>query len=147
MNNIEELKTKLEKARSNARKLDNQIAAIQDEIKKLEEREESPKLERQKEGDDFYVIRTDDTAQMVVKPCMEVDSVYCNDCYRNNNYFLTRNRGNDVLDNVNRLMCAERICDEYPNYGLEVEVRLYVPNYENAQKFRDIFNEKLNQLK
>lgn len=150
MNNIEELKTKLEKARSNARKLDNQIAAIQDEIKKLEEQEENPKLKRQKRGDDFYVIKTDSTAKMVVVPCMEVSSAYCDDCYRNNNYFLTRNRGNDVLDNINRLMCAERICDEYPNRGLEVKVEIYVPNAfdcKDAKKFYDIFNEKLNQLK
>lgn len=141
MNNIEELKTKLEKARSNARKLDNQIAAMQDEIKKLEE---GNVFERVKRGQFYFYIDVYG-GKFVVGETEECYSSSDTEYFNYNNYFISRERAQEVADHLNQLMCVERVCDEYPEYKINSEIRVNAPNCEISQKVYNILDKKINQ--
>lgn len=143
MNNIEELKTKLEKARSNARKLDNQIAAIQGEIKKLE-REHTKSFKRLKNGEMYFCVYVYKGGLRVFNT-LEGHTATDDENFNTNNYFLTQERAQEVADHLNQLMCVERVCDEYPEYKINLEMRVNTPNCEISQKVYNILDKKINQ--
>lgn len=132
MSNIAEIKTRLEKAQSERVRLNNEIEAIQQELKNAEkEEQENIVFKRQKEGEDFYVVRADDTAKNIVMPCMEIDSVYCNDCFRNNNYFLSRSTAQEAADKIGYILLLiklrEELCPNYkPDFRKPNENKYYV---------------------
>lgn len=173
MNKIEELNVKLEKARNSAQKLDNQIRCIQEEIKCLEKEQEKPKFKRANYDEFFYTICLID-GKMVVISRSEINDYYCNCCFESNNYFLTKERAQEVADKMNFLLRMERLHDELcpdyvPDWGVDnckymifrnhknemFECfatyfdmgEIYFPTREIAQQACDILNAELEQTK
>lgn len=128
MNRIEELQIKLEKARSNAQKLDNQIATIQEEINELKkEQEETMGFQRQKASSNFYIIMFFD-GKAVVSPYKDTCDTHCDGLFKNNNYFLTKERAQEVADKINFLLRLERLHDELCSN--------YTPDWNNCNLYK-----------
>lgn len=74
---------------------------------------------------------------------LEIDKIY----FKENNYFFTRERAQEVADRLNKIMCIERIIDEFPEYEIKTYIHAFVPDPDTAQKLRDRLREKLNLTK
>lgn len=141
MRDIKELEKELIEAQEVVKSYNNRIEFLQNEIKMAEkEEQENIVFKRQKEGEDFYVVRTDDTAKNIVMSCMEVDSVYCNDCFRNNNYFLARSSAQEAANKIGYLLLLiklrDELCPEYkPNFRNENEDKYFVTFNHNERRF------------
>lgn len=143
MNKIEELNVKLEKAFHGAQKLENQIRCIQEEIKNFEKKQEKPKLRAEKGGKYYYLYFNGGC----LVDCIEEDNrTNSDDCdFENNNYFLTKERAQEVADKMNFLLRIERLHDELcPDYQPrrdKGQTKYYITYNANFQKY--LFDDNL----
>lgn len=115
----------------------NVIKANENEIKKLEAEKEKPAFERVGKDGTYYLVG--DTRGKIVAYNTFDD---CSDLHRarfdNNNYFLTKERAEEIADKINFLLKLERLhdtfCPDYkPDWGNISTTKWWVA-FNNDQK-------------
>lgn len=94
----------------------NVIKANENEIKKLETEKEKPAFERLKNGDEYYFVHS--TGGKFAVDSTSEEYTFLDDKYfKSNNYFLTKERAEEVADKINFLLKLERLHDTFcPDY-------------------------------
>ena len=111
---------------------ENIIKANENEIKKLEAEKERPAFERVEEGKKYYTVTAGSYNRVFVKEYTRFDKLN----FENNNYFLTKERAEEVTDKINFLLKLERLHDTFcPDYK---------PYWDNnwTQKFYVLFDNR-----
>lgn len=104
------------------------------------------KFKRVEDGKKYYCVANKNGTFVVMEYTeysLEIDKIY----FKENNYFLTRERAQEVADRLNKIMCIERVIDEFPEYEIKTYIHAFVPDPDAAQKLRDRLREKLNLTK
>lgn len=112
----------------------NVIKANENEIKKLEAEKEKPAFERAEEGKKYYIVAVDAYGREVVKEYIEEHMRFDKSMFKNNNYFLTKERAEEVADKINFLLKLERLHDIY--------CLNYVPNWNDGKYKWYVFFDK-----
>lgn len=110
---------------------ENIIKANENEIKKLEAEKERPAFERVEEGKKYYTVTADSYNRVFVREYIEEYMRFDKLNFENNNYFLTKERAEEVADKINFLLKLERLhdtfCPDYkPNWNKEWESKFYI---------------------
>ena len=110
---------------------ENIIKANKNEIKKLEAEKERPAFERVEEGKKYYTVTADSDNGIFVKECIEEYIRFDKSNFENNNYFLTKERAEEVADKINFLLKLERLhdtfCPDYkPDWKYNWEKKFYI---------------------
>lgn len=78
---------------------------------------EKPAFERIEEGEKYYSIAVDSYEGMYAKEYVEEHMDFDESVFKSNNYFLTKERAEEVADKINFLLKLERLHDIYcPDY-------------------------------
>lgn len=112
---------------------ENIIKANENEIKKLEAEKEKPAFERVKKDKNYYLLE-DVIGKIIAHPIPDDGSELHKKRFENNNYFLTKERAEEVVDKINFLLKLERLHDTFcPDYK---------PDWDNnwKQKFYILFD-------
>ena len=112
----------------------NVIKANENEIKKLEAEKEKPAFERVEEGKKYYIVTAGSYNGVFVKEYIEEYMRFDKLNFENNNYFLTKERAEEVADKIKFLLKLERLHDTFcPDYK---------PDWDNnwTQKFYVLFS-------
>ena len=111
-----EIENKIYDLKRTIKSCENIIKANENEIKKLEAEKERPAFERVEKGLCYYDIEVNwmgATAESYV----DNRSVFSGATFKNNNYFLTKERAKEVADKINFLLKLERLHDTFcPDY-------------------------------
>lgn len=108
MDRIDELKYLIE----NCKKM---IESSEKEIEMLKSKE--PIFERVEKGKKYYVVDVDPYGRVLAKEYIEKHMSFDEYCFENNNYFLTKERAEEVADKINFLLKLERLHDTFcPDY-------------------------------
>ena len=95
---------------------ENIIKANEKEIKKLEAEKERPAFERV-EGKKYYIVTAGSYSGIFVKEYIEEYMRFDKLNFENNNYFLTKERAEEVADKIKFLLKLERLHDTFcPDY-------------------------------
>ena len=95
----------------------NIIKANENEIKKLEAEKERPAFERLEEGQKYYIVTAGSYNRVFVKEYIEEYMRFDKLNFENNNYFLTKERAEEVADKIKFLLKLERLHDTFcPDY-------------------------------
>ena len=95
----------------------NIIKANENEIKKLEAEKERPAFERVEEGKKYYTVTVGSYSGIFVKGYIEEYMRFDKLNFENNNYFLTKERAEEVADKIKFLLKLERLHDTFcPDY-------------------------------
>lgn len=121
MNRIDELKSLIE----NCKKM---IESSEKEIEMLKSKE--PAFERVKKDKNYYLLG-DFCGEIIAHPIPDDGSELHKKRFENNNYFLTKERAEEVADKINFLLKLERLHDIYcpdykPNWNKEWESKFYI---------------------
>lgn len=95
---------------------ENIIKANKNELKKLEAEKERPAFERVEKGLHFYCVEVNELGVTVE---LHIDNrlIFSDAMFKNNNYFLTKERAEEVADKINFLLKLERLHDTFcPDY-------------------------------
>lgn len=96
------------------RDLEGRVKQLEAVINKVETDSE-PKFERVEKNDCYYSVQLDNSCQVIIRR-----EEYChvdNNCYNLPNYFHTKERAQEVLDEIKFLLKLERLHDIYcPDY-------------------------------
>lgn len=128
-----EIENKIYDLKRTIESCENIIKANENEIKKLEAEKEKPAFERVEKGLRYYGIEVNwlgATAESYV----DNRSVFSGATFKNNNYFLTKERAEEVADKIKFLLKMERLHDTFcPDYK---------PDWDNnwKQKFYILFD-------
>lgn len=77
---------------------------------------EMQKIQRKAKGETFYGVGKND-GKFIVQTYTETNNAFCDKCFENNNYYLTKDRCEEVVQKCNFLALLEKIHDELcPNY-------------------------------
>lgn len=107
MNRIDELKSLIE----NCKKM---IESSEKEIEMLKSKE--PAFERVKKDKNYYLLG-DFCGEIIAHPIPDDGSELHKKRFENNNYFLTKERAEEVADKINFLLKLERLHDTFcPDY-------------------------------
>ena len=90
----------------------NVIKANENEIKKLEAEKEKPVFERVEKGLRYYCVEVNELG-VTVEPHIDNRLIFSDAMFKNNNYFLTKERAEEVADKINFLLKLERLHDIY----------------------------------
>nr|DAF88619.1 MAG TPA: hypothetical protein [Siphoviridae sp. ctqzz19] len=90
----------------------NVIKANENEIKKLEAEKERPAFERVEKGLRYYCVGVNELG-VTVEPHIDNRLIFSDAMFKNNNYFLTKERAEEVADKINFLLKLERLHDIY----------------------------------
>ena len=90
----------------------NVIKANENEIKKLEAEKEEPTFERVEKGLRYYCVEVNELG-VTVEPHIDNRLIFSDAMFKNNNYFLTKERAEEVADKINFLLKLERLHDIY----------------------------------
>lgn len=104
------------------------------------------KFKRVENGKNYYCVVNKIGTFVVAEyteHSLEIDKIY----FKENNYFFTRERAQEVADHLNIIMCFERVIDEFPEYEKKIYINAFVSNPDVAQKLRDRLREKLDLTK
>ena len=108
MNRIDELKSLI----NNCKKT---IESSEKEIEMLKSKE--PAFERVGEGEKYYLVGDATSGRIMAYSSFDEYSEMHKRRFENNNYFLTKERAEEVTDKINFLLKLERLHDIYcPNY-------------------------------
>ena len=132
--NKTEIENKIYDLKRTIKSCENIIKANENEIKKLEAEKERPDFERVEEGEKYYTVTADSYNGIFVKEYIEEYMRFDKSNFENNNYFLTKERAEEVADKINFLLKLERLHDTFcPDYK---------PDWDNnwKQKFYILFN-------
>lgn len=128
MDRIDELKSLIENCKKT-------IESSEKEIEILKSKE--PVFERVKKGKNYYSIETGATGKIEAHWRAECNTSYDIKYFKNNNYFHTEERAEEVADKINFFLKLERLhdtfCPDYkPNWNNQGESKFYtfysVPN-------------------
>lgn len=134
--NKTEIENKIYDLKRAIKSCENIIKANENEIKKLEAEKERPAFERVEEGKKYYIVAVDAYGGEIVKEYIEEHMRFDESMFKNNNYFLTKERAEEVADKINFLLKLERLHDVYcPDYK---------PDWDNdwTGKFYILFDNK-----
>ena len=109
---------------------------IEKAIEQLEAEKERPAFERVEEGKKYYTVTADSYNGIFVKEYIEEYMRLDKSNFKNNNYFLTKERAEEVTDKINFLLKLERLHDTFcPDYK---------PYWDNnwTQKFYVLFDNR-----
>ena len=126
-----EIENKIYDLKRTIKSCENIIKANENEIKKLEAEKERPAFERVEEGKKYYTVTTDSYNGIFVKEYIEEYMRFDKSNFKNNNYFLTKERAEEVANRINFLLKLERLHDIYcpdykPNWNNEWESKFYI---------------------
>lgn len=116
---------------------ENIIKANKNEIKKLEAEKERSAFERVEKGLHFYCVEVNELGVTVE---LHIDNrlIFSDAMFKNNNYFLTKERAEEVADKIKFLLKLERLhdtfCPDYkPDWGNISTTKWWVA-FNNDQK-------------
>jgi hypothetical protein len=116
-NKIHDLKRNIERCENIIESCENIIKANENEIKKLEAEKEKPAFERVKKGEKYYSIGKCPSGEFASYLLTEREGHFDEHYFKNNNYFLTKERSEEVADKINFLLKLERLHDTFcPDY-------------------------------
>lgn len=119
MSNYEKLKQELEALRNKCKKLEDKIEQA--------EQDDKPKFERVPDNEPYYTLSTVNGAYKIhctAEDHLDIDNAR----FKNNNYFKTSERAQEVADKINFLLKLERFRDMFcPNYK---------PNFDDFSTFK-----------
>ena len=112
-----EIENKIYDLKRTIKSCENIIKANENEIKKLEAEKERPAFERVEEGKKYYTVTADSYSRVFVKEYIEEYMRFDKLNFENNNYFLTKERAEEVADKIKFLLKLERLHDTFcPDY-------------------------------
>lgn len=171
--NKTEIENKIYDLKRTIKSCENIIKANENEIKKLEAEKERPAFERVEEGKKYYIVATDSYNGIFVKEYIEEYMRFDKSNFENNNYFLTKERAEEVADKIKFLLKLERLhdtfCPDYkPDwdnnwkqkfyilfdnargiylstdaYSVDNHTTVYFDSRETAEKVRDVLNKEI----
>ena len=116
-NKIHDLKRNIESCKNIIESCENIIKTNENKIKKLEAEKEEPAFERVEEGKKYYAVAFESYEGFFIKEYIEENMRFDKTMFKNNNYFLARERAEEVADKINFLLKLERLHDIYcPDY-------------------------------
>lgn len=111
-----EIENKIHDLKRTIKSCENIIKANENEIKKLEAEKERLAFERVKKGKNYYLLG-DVIGKIIAHPIPDDGSELHKKRFENNNYFLTKERAEEVADKINFLLKLERLHDTFcPDY-------------------------------
>lgn len=121
-NKIHDLKRNIESCKNIIESCENIIKTNENEIKKLEAEKEKPAFERVEKGKKYYVVAVDSYGGVLAKEYIEEHMSFNEYYFKNNNYFHTKERAEEVADKINFLLKLERLHDTFcPDYKFDWE--------------------------
>ena len=112
-----EIENKIYDLKRTIESCENIIKANKNEIKKLEAEKGRPAFERVEEGEKYYAVTADSDNGIFVKEYIEEYIRFDKSNFENNNYFLTKERAEEVADKIKFLLKLERLHDTFcPDY-------------------------------
>lgn len=112
-----EIENKIHALKRTIKSCENIIKANENEIKKLEAEKERPAFERVEEGKKYYTVTAGSYNGIFVKGYIEEYMRFDKLNFENNNYFLTKERAEEVADKIKFLLKLERLHDTFcPDY-------------------------------
>ena len=168
-----EIENKIHDLKKTIKSCENIIKANENEIKKLEAEKERPAFERVEEGQKYYTVTAGSYNGIFVKGYIEEYMRFDKLNFENNNYFLTKERAEEVADKIKFLLKLERLhdtfCPDYkPDwdnnwkqksyilfdnsrgiylstdaYSVDNHTTVYFDSRETAEKVRDVLNKEI----
>lgn len=93
------------------------MSELKAELNQLEKKQKEPKFERVPYGEHFYIIDSDFRIGIAPHFRSETGKGAADGYFNNNNYFLTKDRAEEVADKIKFLLKVERFHDLYcPDY-------------------------------
>lgn len=146
MNTIEQLEERIAQLTELVNTGTETLESLKETLKTVEKerdrladqrREQEPKFERVKEGEEYYFIDFDAFKSLLV--LRETEGGYAVDdaAYEKNDYFKTKERAQEVADKINLLLKLERLHDTFcPDYVPDWNVSnwKYFVYYNNDHK-------------
>lgn len=110
----------MQEAHERIEQVNNEIAKLQEEIKRLQEIEDEPDIQRVGVGEPFWYIQLGDYGVNVIQ-CNEPTGRSCYDItetigarlFRNSNYFLSKERAEQVAEKIDAVLKVERMHDAF----------------------------------
>lgn len=132
-NKIYDLKRNIERCENIIESCENIIKANENEIKKLEAEKEGFVFKRVEKGLHYYCVGVNELG-VTVEPHIDNRLIFSDVMFKNNNYFHTKERAEEVADKINFLLKLERLHD---TFCLD-----YKPDWDNnwKQKFYILFD-------
>ena len=110
----------MQEAHERIEQANNEIAKLQEEIKHLQEIEDEPDIQRVGAGEPFWYIRLGDCGVNVVRAnepigrsCYDITETIGTSLFRNNNYFLSKERADEVAEKIEAVLKIERMHDAF----------------------------------
>ncbi len=128
-----EIENKIYDLKRTIESCENIIKANKNEIKKLEAEKERFVFKRVEKGLRYYCVEVNELG-VTVEPHIDNRLIFSDAMFKNNTYFLTKERAEEVADKINFLLKLERLHDTFcPDYK---------PDWENnwKQKFYILFD-------
>lgn len=117
-----EIENKIYDLKRDIESCENIIKANKNEIKKLEAEKERPAFERVEKGEKYYSIGKCPSGEFASYLLTERKGPFDEYYFKNNNYFHTKERAEEVADKINFLLKLERLHDTFcPDYKLDWE--------------------------
>lgn len=114
--NKTEIENKIYDLKRTIKSCENIIKANENEIKKLEAEKERPAFERVEKGLCYYCVGFNELG-VTVEPHIDNRLIFNDVMFKNNNYFHTKERAEEVADKINFLLKLERLHDTFcPDY-------------------------------
>nr|DAR47207.1 MAG TPA: hypothetical protein [Caudoviricetes sp.] len=111
-----EIENKIYDLKRTIKSCENIIKANKNEIKKLEAEKEKPTFERVEKGLRYYGVAVS-WLGATIEFYIDNRSLFGSEMFKNNNYFLTKERAEEVADKINFLLKLERLHDTFcPDY-------------------------------
>lgn len=107
-----EIETKIYFLKRTIENCENTIKATENEIKKLEAEKEKPVFERVEKGLRYYCVEVNELG-VTVEPHIDNRLIFSDAMFKNNDYFLTKERAKEVADKINFLLKLERLHDTF----------------------------------
>lgn len=111
-----EIENKIYDLKRTIESCENIIKANKNEIKKLEAEKEGLVFKRVEKGLHYYCVGVNELG-VTVEPHIDNRLIFSDVMFKNNNYFRTKERAEEVADKINFLLKLERLHDTYcPDY-------------------------------
>nr|DAH43882.1 MAG TPA: hypothetical protein [Caudoviricetes sp.] len=111
-----EIENKIYDLKRTIKSCENIIKANENEIKKLEAEKEKPVFERVEKGLHYYIVEVNELG-VTVERHIDNYMIFSDAMFKNNNYFHTKERAEEVADKINFLLRLERLHDTFcPDY-------------------------------
>lgn len=110
----------MQEAHERIEQANNEIAKLQEEIKRLQEIEDEPDIQRVGAGEPFWYIQLGDYGVNVIqcneptgRSCYDITETIGTRLFRNSNYFLSKERAEQVAEKIDAVLKVERMHDAF----------------------------------